>query len=311
MKAASKFGPGVASGLLLLALSSTGCLPWMDRTERKLDRVVNDTTELRWEQQKLAADVAAIASLLDSEGLVGDERRAELLTRLRSVEQSLEQFNARSQEQEILLRRMSVALDQLLRQGPVGTEPPVTAEPPIDSEEPVIEQIEAEQAVVDIDQVEPDDSEAAAPPELLLYDAAMNDFRSGNTLLARQGFEELVYRHPNSELSDNAAYWLAETLFSERDFAAALARFEEIEEIYPTTEIMPAVMLKLAYSQLELGDREAARTEFRRVTLYYPDSEEAVNAGNQMELLGPAEDNDSLDTDVEPLPDLTPEESGP
>ncbi len=302
MKAAPKLGPRVASGLLLLALLSTGCLPWMDRTERKLDRVANDTTELRWEQQKLAEDVAAIASLLDSEGLVGDERRAELLTRLRSVEQSLEQFNARSQEQEILLRRMSVALDQLLRQAPV------TVETPIDSEEPVIEQAEAEQAVVEDDQIAPDDS-GTAPPELVLYDAAMNDFRSGNTLLARQGFEELVYRYPNSELADNAAYWLAETLFAERDFAAALARFEEIEEIYPTTEIMPAVMLKLAYSQLELGDREAARTEFRRVTLYYPDSEEAVNAGNQLDLLGPAEENDSSSGDVEPLPDLPPDES--
>jgi TolA-binding protein len=297
-----KLGPGVGGGLLLLALLSTGCLPWMDRTERKLDRVANDTTELRWEQKKLAEEIAEIGSLLDSEGLVGDERRAELLTRLRSVEQSLEQLNARSQEQEILLRRMSLALDQLIRQ-PTG---PVV--PPAEPVEPAAEQAEVAETPAEVGQAVPD-SPAEGPPELVLYDAAMSDFRSGNTLLARQGYEELVYRFPNSQLADNAAYWLAETLFAERDFAAALARFKEIEELYPDSEILAAVLLKLGYTQLELGDEAAAETEFRRLLLYYPDGEEAANAEHQLELLAAPDGESTTDTDVEPLPDLTPEES--
>lgn len=285
-------GSGRIAGLLLLALSCTGCLSWMDRTERKLDRVAGDTAELRWEQQKLAEEVEGIASLLDSEGLVGDERRAELLTRLRTVEQTLDQLKAQSQEQELLLRRMSAALDQLLRQ-PVIPAPPATDEPAPEFEESAVEP----------------DSEPEAPPELLLYDAAMSDFRSGNTLLARQGFEELVYLHPNSDLADNAAYWLAETLFAERDYRAALARYREVEELYPTTEMLSALILKLGYTQVELGNDEAAALEFRRLLQDFPDGEEAAMAAHQLELLESAEGGDAS-PDVEPLPDLPPEESG-
>ncbi len=284
MKGARNPGLIAAGGLLLLALLSTGCTSWMNRTENKLDRVVNDTRELRWEQQKLAEEVTDIRTLLEGEGLIGDERRAALLTRLRALEQSVEQLNARGQEQDLLLRRMSAALDQLIRQSPALIPPPAVIEEP-----EVEERVDTESVAVDSVQVAPDSVEEA-PPELVLYDAAMSDFRSGNYLLARQGYEELVYRYPNSQLAANAAYWLAETLYAERDYGSALARFKEIEEAYPTAEILPSVLLKIAYTQLELGNEEEAVLDFRRVILHYPDSEEAVNAGHRLEVLAPEDE---------------------
>jgi tol-pal system protein YbgF len=100
----------------------------MDRTERKLDETVQETRILRTQQNALADEVAQIRRLLESEGLVDDENRAELLTRLRDLERAVATLNARNQEQEDLLRRVSASLDQLTRQArPFETVPPSTS----------------------------------------------------------------------------------------------------------------------------------------------------------------------------------------
>lgn len=257
---------GAVSVLLLLALLSTGCFPWFDRTEQRLNEIAFETHAQSRQQDELAAEIADIRSMLASEGLSTDEQRAELLTRLRTLEVAVDRLNARGEEQERLLRRMSTALDELLRGGP--TPAPAAA---------------ADSAVAQPPEVEiAEDS----PPELVLYDAATRDFRRGNYILARSGFEELAHSYPNSQLADNATYWLGETLYAEADFAAALVRYQEVMELYPTSDALAAALLKSAYCHLELENEEAAIAAFRQVVINFPDTDEGLNASHRLAALG-------------------------
>ena len=324
---------GAASLLLAAALAASGCIPWMDRTERKLDETVQETRILRTQQNALADEVAQIRRLLESEGLVDDENRAELLTRLRDLERAVATLNARNQEQEDLLRRVSASLDQLTRQTrpfeapSTETAPPLSAAPPTETTpppaqttadstpKPAATAVDSVPAAVDSlppagvvsttrDSIvpagaSPDTTAGAAAagdsavfadddgsPEMVVYDAARADFARGNYGLAEQGFLELMRRFPNSQLADNAGYWLGESLYAEGKFDDALARFEDVLAHYPNGDALPAAQPKAGYCQLQLGNTEAAIAAFKRVTLHYPDSSEAANAQHRLTAMG-------------------------
>jgi tol-pal system protein YbgF len=121
---------------------------------------------------------------------------------------------------------------------------------------------------------------------LEVYDAAMRDFTRGSYALARDGFEEVVRRFPQSELADNAAYWLGETFYAEGEYADALDRFDQVLRAYPTGDILPSALLKTGYCQLELGDREAAIAAFQRLRSEYPSSDEAAIAEHKLNAIG-------------------------
>jgi tol-pal system protein YbgF len=310
--------------LLLAALGAAlpmGCASLMQGTEQRLDAISRDTRVLRAQQDSLAAEVADIRGLLQSEGLVGDERRAELLSRLRSLEKAVEQQSARSQEQEVLLRRMSAGLDQLTRQpgalaGPaVGGSPgagPAEISPEGAGSAGAGRWVPVPGDTIPPQSRPPGSGQKAAPPgaagsaagpasgdsaaavlpasegssELVIYDAAMRDYARGSFALARDGFEELLRRFPQSELADNAAYWVGETYYAEGKFAQALDSYEQVLRSYLGGDTAPAAMLKTGYCKLELGDRVAAAAAFQRLRRQYPDSDEAVIAANKLQAMG-------------------------
>jgi tol-pal system protein YbgF len=123
-------------------------------------------------------------------------------------------------------------------------------------------------------------------PELLIYDAAVRDFARGSYTMARSGFEEMLRRFPRSQLADNAAFWLAETLYAEGQFQQSLARFEQLLRDYPWTDVRLSALLKSGYCHLELGDTNGAAKAFRRIMLEDPGSDEAAIAEHKLEAMG-------------------------
>jgi tol-pal system protein YbgF len=292
--------------LLLLTPLASGCAYLTSKAELKVNEIAQETRVLRSQQRDLTDEVARIRSLLEGEGLVGDEQRAELLSRLDALERAVAQMVARSEEQDTMLQRMAAALDQLARQGGVapgggapgsgtlgsgpaqagplpGTAPATTSEgiaPPTAT--PPASVSEAPGAAV------AGADSGAAPPieegstELAIYDAARGDFARGNYALARDGFDELLRRFPASNLADNAAYWLAESYYAEAQYLQALERYEEILIAYPDGDVRPAALLKTGYCRLELGFPDEAARSFERVRLLFPDSNEAAIAEHKL-----------------------------
>jgi tol-pal system protein YbgF len=116
-----------------------------------------------------------------------------------------------------------------------------------------------------------------------LYKSAYETFQRGNLEEARRKFEALLKQYPNTELSDNAQFWIGETYFLKKDFEKAILEYEKAIAKYPEGDKIPAALFKQALAFLELGDKTNARNLLRRVIERYPHSEQAEMAKKRVE----------------------------
>ncbi|MEW6377214.1 MAG: tol-pal system protein YbgF [Thermodesulfobacteriota bacterium] len=116
-----------------------------------------------------------------------------------------------------------------------------------------------------------------------LYKAAYETFQKGDLEGARRKFEAFLKQYPNTELSDNAQFWIGETYYLKKDFEKAILEYEKAIVKYPEGDKMPAALLKQAFAFLELGDKGNARNLLRRVIERYPHSDQAEIAKKKLE----------------------------
>lgn len=100
---------------------------------------------------------------------------------------------------------------------------------------------------------------------------------------AVRAFEDLLVRYPNGEYADNARYWLGETNYVKRDYAAALTQFQRVLANYPLSPKVPSSMLKIGYIHYEQSDWPRARTTLQDVAKKFPDTTEARLAESRLD----------------------------
>ena len=122
-----------------------------------------------------------------------------------------------------------------------------------------------------------------APDEI--YDAAYLDVTRGSYQLAVDGFEEYLSRFPESELADNAQYWIGECYYAQRDYFKAIEEFGKVLDLYPRGDKVPAAMVKLGISYIEVHDRASAKKMLRQVVELYPHTDEAALARERLSAL--------------------------
>jgi tol-pal system protein YbgF len=115
------------------------------------------------------------------------------------------------------------------------------------------------------------------------YQAALEMLRQGRYPQAEAGFRQFLADFPDSDLGDNAQYWLAETHYVNRDFETALAGFQAVLEKYPNSRKAPDALLKAGFCEYELQRWPAARASLEQVVRDYPDSTAARLAGQRLE----------------------------
>ncbi len=119
-----------------------------------------------------------------------------------------------------------------------------------------------------------------------LYNSAYADFIKKNYDLAKQGFEEYVKNYPDTELSDNAQYWVGESYYVQRKYSDAVQAFDKVLQNYPKGDKAPAAALKKGYSLLEMKNTEAGIRELRGVIQKYPSSDSAPLAKDRLNSMG-------------------------
>jgi tol-pal system protein YbgF len=119
-----------------------------------------------------------------------------------------------------------------------------------------------------------------------LYNTAFGDLNKGSYDLARQGFEEYLKNYPDTELSDNAQYWIGESLYIQRKFSDAIQGFDKVLKNYSTGDKAPAAALKKGYSLLETKNNEAGIRELRQLIQKYPNSDSAPLAKDRLNAMG-------------------------
>lgn len=117
------------------------------------------------------------------------------------------------------------------------------------------------------------------------YQAAFDLIQSRKYEEAGQAFTTFLAQFPTSPLADNAQYWLAETYYVRGNFNDALPEFRKVIEQYPQSAKLPDALLKVGYCQIELGDRNAARTSLQEVMRQFPDTTAARLASQRLDRL--------------------------
>jgi tol-pal system protein YbgF len=118
-----------------------------------------------------------------------------------------------------------------------------------------------------------------------LYKDAYETYQKGDYEGARRKFEAFLKQYPNTELSDNAQFWIGETYFAKKDYEKAILEYEKAIAKYPEGDKVPAALLKQALAFLELGDKTNGRNLLKRVMDRYPQSEQADMAKKKLEAI--------------------------
>ena len=118
-----------------------------------------------------------------------------------------------------------------------------------------------------------------------IYKDAYETFHRGDLEGARRKFEAFLKQYANTELSDNAQFWIGETYYLKKDFEKAILEYEKAIVKYPEGDKIPAAIYKQALSFLELGDKTNARNLLKRVIEKYPRSEQAEMAKKKLETI--------------------------
>lgn len=228
--------------------------------------------------ERLQVQVAALQSQLTSMERVAEDT----LRELKRLNESLAEQNAflrrsvqdrRVQDEAITtsLREMDERVSEIAEQiqGLHAREaaPPVAAAVPI----PAGEDNPAPRAPVPT---------PPAPREL--YSQAYADYARGNFDLAIQEYQEYLRAYPDTDLADNAQYWIGECLYSKQKYEEALLAWDELFRRYPGSDKLPDARYKKGTALERLGRRSQALIEYRAVASRYPNSEAGRKAREKL-----------------------------
>lgn len=116
----------------------------------------------------------------------------------------------------------------------------------------------------------------AQPPE---DDPAQQAYRAALALVTARRFAEandaltrFLQQYPAHPYTDNALYWRGTVAYAERRYADALRDFERVVAEFPRGNKVPDALYQIGMCHLRLGDRDTARSYFRRVQAEYPNT---------------------------------------
>ena len=132
-------------------------------------------------------------------------------------------------------------------------------------------------------------SESAAQ----LYNQAQRSFINQDWESARAQYEEYLQRFPQTDLAENAQYWLAlsyaKLAESRQDlglYQQSVQGFEQLRSAYPSSSKVPTSLYDQAEVHLQLQQRDRAIALLRQIIDEYPMAPTAVRAKSKLQELG-------------------------
>ena len=95
-------------------------------------------------------------------------------------------------------------------------------------------------------------------------------------------FKQQIASHPNGDYADDAHYWIAESLYVNRDLSESKRYFKSIVDNYQQSSRVPDAMLKTAYIEQEQGNKIEARILLQEIIQFHPRSNAAISAKNRL-----------------------------
>jgi len=120
------------------------------------------------------------------------------------------------------------------------------------------------------------------PSEKSAYDAAMEQFKSGDYKAAATALQGFVRQYPESAYAANAQYWLGNAYYAQRDYKNAIAAQEAVVANYGSSAKAPDAMLNIASNYVELKDSKNARKTLQALVKKFPDTSAAQTAKDRL-----------------------------
>lgn len=111
---------------------------------------------------------------------------------------------------------------------------------------------------------------ATAPSSVDLYNQAYTDYTQGRYRLAISGFTDVYKLYPDSDLADNAQYWIGECYLAQRQHQEALEAFDAVIREYPSSNKLPDAYYKKAVALIGLERRAEAMQILEIVIEQFP-----------------------------------------
>ena len=124
----------------------------------------------------------------------------------------------------------------------------------------------------DIGDLEPGELPVPGGSDRDNYQAAFELLKEQRYEQAALAFGQFLVAYPDSQLADNAQYWLAEAHYVTDDFDEALSQFSVVIDRYPRSRKVPDALLKIGYCNYELEQWDAARESLTRVQSEFADT---------------------------------------
>lgn len=275
-------------GLLLLGCASTKDVKTLDKEMDKLYSQINtikkenalaknDLSELKAENQKLKADL-----LLRLENI-----QSELRTLSTDIDEYKELFKRPSKDMDRLKDDMEGRLRGLEEKRKVQEERVKEIEDRLRLFEPKtagpLRMAESEKSTSTKEVLS--ELKGISTGMGTLYRDAYETFYKGDMEGARRKFEAFLRQYPNTELSDNAQFWIGETYYLRKDYEKAILEYEKAIAKYPEGDKIPAALYKQALAFMELGDHTNGANLLKRVIEKYPGSDQAKQAKKKLETI--------------------------
>jgi tol-pal system protein YbgF len=276
-------------GLLVFGCASTRDVRTLDK---ELDKLYSQVNALQKENDFTKSDLSDLRA-------ENKKLKTDLSLRLENIQSEMQSLSTDIDEYKELLKRPSKEMESI--KGDLGDRLKALEERRKNQEEKIREleeRLKAPEPKTPGLGPKPMESEKSAstkelPAELKgsatgmgdIYRDAYETFHRGDLEGARRKFEAFLKQYPNTELSDNAQFWIGETYYLKKDYERAILEYEKAIVKYPEGDKIPAAILKQALSFLELKDKTNAGNLFRRVIEKYPRSDQAEMAKKKLEAI--------------------------
>jgi tol-pal system protein YbgF len=275
-------------GLLLFGCASTRDVRFLDRG---LDVIQSQINSLQKENNSTKKEISDLKT-------ENQKLKADLSLRLENLQSEMRTFSTSVGEYQELLKRSSKEMDRFKEEmeGRLRTieEKRKTQEEKLKEIEDRLKGLDGRMAA---SASKAESERLASTKETIseikgvstgmgtLYKDAYETFHRGDLEGARRKFQAFLKQYSNTELSDNAQFWIGETYYLKKDYEKAILEYEKAVVKYPEGDKIPAALFKQAFAFLELGDKTNARNLFKRVIEKYPISDQAQIAKKKLETI--------------------------
>ena len=120
------------------------------------------------------------------------------------------------------------------------------------------------------------------PGETDAFNAASQQFRSGDFKTAASSFRSFIAKFPQSPYQPTAQFWLGNALYALRDYKGSTATWMGVVKNYPQHPRAADALLAIANNQLEQGQKAAAKKTLEQIVAQYSGSDVAQSAQDKL-----------------------------